>query len=61
MPYLDGAGAQHVDIFHESDLVCVVTLSNQALTEKSLEDLAVLGVPVGVQPTRDKSMPGILL
>ena len=61
VPYLDGAGAQHVDIFHESDLVCVVTLSNQALTEKSLEDLAVLGVPVGVQPTRDKSMPGILL
>ena len=61
VPYVDAQGAQHIDIFPEGDILCKVVLKDQALTDGSLEKLALQGVPVGTQPTRDKSMPGILV
>ena len=41
----------------ESEILCDVSLQEQALTTSSLERLAAFGVDVGSQPHRDRSLP----
>ena len=50
-------GKVRKELVPEQEILCEVTLKDQALTHKSLERLAVFGIDVGTQPHRDKSLP----
>ena len=52
-----GDGTVRKELVPEREILCEVTLSDQALTSTSLERLAVFGVDVGTQPHRDRSLP----
>ena len=60
VPYVDAGGSPQIDIYPEDDVIAKVALKDSALTDESLEKLQLLNVPVGEQPTRDKSLPGML-
>ena len=60
VPYVDVGGSPQIDLFPEVDVVAKVSLQDGALTDASLEKIQLLNVPVGEQPTRDKSLPGML-
>ena len=45
------------EVISAAELVCVVDLVNGALTQDSLERLQLCGVPAGVQPWRDSTLP----
>ena len=44
------------ELIPEGEILCEVTLQEQALTIASLERLASFGVDVGTQPHRDRSL-----
>ena len=50
-------GKVRKELVPEQEMLCEVTLKDQALTAEGLELLAVFGVDVGTQPHRDKSLP----
>ena len=50
-------GSARRELLPEAELLCPVTLEDQALTMDSLERLASYGVDVGTQPHRDRSLP----
>ena len=50
-------GKVRKELVPEQEILCEVTLKDQALTPESLEQLAVFGIDVGTQPHRDKSLP----
>ena len=50
-------GTVRKELVPECEILCEVTLSDQALTSTSLDRLAVFGVDVGTQPHRDRSLP----
>ena len=52
--------ASRREVISASEVLCRVTLENDALTNSSIETLSVLGVPVGWQPGRDASIAGRL-
>ena len=55
--WMMGDGKVRKELVPEREILCEVTLSDQALTSTSLERLAVFGVDVGTQPHRDRSLP----
>ena len=61
VPYVDAGGSPQIDMYTEDDILTKVTLTEGALSNESLEHLTMLGVPVGDQPSRDKSLPGIVV
>ena len=50
-------GKARKELVPEQEILCEVTLKDQALTPESLECLAVFGIDVGTQPHRDRSLP----
>ena len=50
-------GRPRRELVPEGEILCEVTLQEQALTVDSLERLAAFGVDVGTQPHRDRSLP----
>ena len=58
---VDAQGAPQIEVVPQSECLCLVELNEGALSDASLEELALLGVPVGVLPHRDKTIPGRIL
>ena len=54
----DPVGAPLKEIIPKNEVLCVVTLQDGALSDRSCEDLALLNVPVAAVPHRDKTLPG---
>ena len=54
---MDPQGKARRELIPEQEILCEVSLKDQALTPESLERLAVFGVDVGTQPHRDRSLP----
>ena len=54
----DHLGAPRREIIPRVEVLSEVVLQDGALTDKSVEDLTLLGVPVSTVPHRDKTMPG---
>jgi len=50
-------GKARKELIPEQEMLCEVKLRDQALTEESLDHLAVFGIDVGTQPRRDKTLP----
>jgi len=50
-------GRDRSEVITASEVVCKVELKNQALTQESLERLALHGIATGTQPSRDASLP----
>ena len=55
--WMDAQGKARRELIPEREILCEVSLRDQALTPESLERLAVFGVDVGTQPHRDRSLP----
>ena len=51
--WADDEGRARKEVMSQDELICVVSLSNEALTQESLETLAVCRVPATDQPRRD--------
>ena len=50
-------GRPRRELVPEGEILCEVSLQEQALTTSSLERLAAFGIDVGSQPHRDRSLP----
>ena len=55
--WMGADGSPKRELIPEGEILCEVTLQEQALTTASLERLASFGVDVGTQPHRDRSLP----
>ena len=55
--WMMGDGRMRKELVPAREILCEVSLQDQALTSASLERLAVFGVDVGTQPHRDRSLP----
>ena len=55
--WTDDCGTDRKEVVSADELVCVVELVGDALTQESLERLALCGVPASGQPHRDASLP----
>ena len=55
--WMEADGRPKRELIPEGEILCEVTLQEQALTTASLERLASFGVDVGTQPHRDRSLP----
>jgi len=51
------SGRDRSEVITADEVLCKVELKNQALTQDSLEKLALHGVATGTQPSRDASLP----
>ena len=50
-------GVPKREVISAEGFIFTVTLTNDALTQDSLDNLQLHGVPAGVQPRRDASLP----
>ena len=55
--WADETGAAYKETLGRSDVLCKVELVDAALTQQSLERLALVGVLVGDMPSRDATLP----
>ena len=55
--WMSDDGRPRKELIPEGEILCEVTLQEQAPTTESLERLAMYGVDVGTQPHRDRSLP----